>query len=51
MEKVSSFNCYVKDGKLFAIIKTKDGKTYSLNGGLMQYAIKNVKNLDKKEGK
>ena len=50
MEKVASFNVYVKGGKMFAVVKTADGKAYSLNGGLMQYAIKNVKYLDKKEG-
>ena len=49
MEKVKSFNVYIKNGKAFAVVETQDKKAISINLGLIEYAIKHVKNLDKKE--
>lgn len=51
MEKAKSFNVYIKNGKGFAVVQTQDGKAISINLGLISYALKNVKNLDKKESK
>lgn len=43
MEKIKSINCYEKEGKKFVVIGTNDGKSYSINFGLVEYALKNVK--------
>lgn len=51
MEKCKNFNVYIKGGNGFAVVTTQDGKVISINLGLIEYAIKHVKNLDKKENK
>lgn len=51
MEKVKSFNVYIKKGKCFAVIETLDGRALAVNYGLMEYAIKHPRNLDDKESK
>lgn len=49
MEQVKSFNVYVKNGKGFAVVETKDGRAISINLGLIDYAMKHVRYCDKKE--
>lgn len=44
MEKIKSINAYIKNGKKFVVIVTND-KTYSVNAGLVEYALKNVKEV------
>ena len=51
MEKCKGFNVYIKEGKGFAVVTTSDGKVISINLGLIEYALKNPKHIDKKENK
>lgn len=50
MKKFKSVNCYEKDGKKFLVLKTENGDAYSLNIGLLNYALNNPKQV-KKENK
>ena len=49
MEKILNVNCYSKNGKKFLVLKSADGKTYSVNCGLVDYAIKNYKEVKNNE--
>lgn len=44
MEKIKSINAYIKNGKKFVVIATND-KTYSVNARLVEYALKNAKEV------
>lgn len=48
MEKIKSINAFKKNGKEFVVITTNDGKTYSINKGLVEYALKNVREVKSK---
>ena len=48
MEKVKRFNIYEKKGKKFAVIETNEGKSYSVNVALIEYALKNIKVVKEK---
>lgn len=45
MEKIKSINCYEKEGKKFVVITINEGKAYSINIGLVEYALNNVKEV------
>lgn len=45
MEKIKSINAYIKNGKKFVVITTNDNKTYSVNARLVEYALKNAKEV------
>ena len=47
MEKILNVNCYEKNGKKFIVLKGSDGKSYVVNVGLVEYAIKNSKVVKK----
>lgn len=45
MEKIKSINAYIKNGKKFVVITSNDNKTYSVNARLVEYALKNAKEV------
>lgn len=49
MEKFKNVNCYFKDGKGFVVFITNEGKTYSVNLSLLQYAIDHAKKVGEKK--
>lgn len=48
MERFKSVNVYDKNGKVFVVCETNDGKVYTINYGLLKYAIEHIKKVKEK---